>query len=121
MTRTRIDLPMTQSVAKRCDQLSPYNRHQPSRLAHDSYAAAHRLLVCPTLPVVAILIQRDHVDDEMPQRGRARIAGSAIAAPFGRVANCPPSVSVPCHSGSGFPGAGLCGDRYWRSGQPPYY
>ncbi|MGO9804117.1 MAG: hypothetical protein ACLPTL_11845, partial [Steroidobacteraceae bacterium] len=41
-----------------------------------------------------ILTQRDHVEDEMPRRGRARIAGSAIAARFGRFADCPPSAQI---------------------------
>jgi hypothetical protein len=48
-----------------------------------------------------IVTQRDHVDDEMPQRGRARIAGSAIAPRFGRFADFPASAGVPCHNGSG--------------------
>jgi len=33
----------------------------------------------PYRAVMEILTQHDHVADEMPQRGRARIAGSAIA------------------------------------------
>jgi len=51
----------------------------------------------PTLAVMKIFTERDHSDAEMPSRGRARIAGSAIA---------------PVRS---------CADRYWRSGRPPYY
>jgi hypothetical protein len=43
----------------------------------------------PYRSVMEILTQRDHVDDEMPQRGRARIAGSATAALFGRFADSP--------------------------------
>jgi hypothetical protein len=42
-----------------------------------------------------ILTQRDHVDREMPRRGRARIAGSATAARFGRFSDSPASVDVP--------------------------
>lgn len=109
MTRTSLDVPMTQPVAKRCDSLPGCNRHQPSRF--DRCAAAHRVLICPTLAVVQILIQRDYVDDEMP-RGCARIAGSAVAARIDRIADCPASAGVPGHSGSEFPRAGLCGDRY---------
>jgi hypothetical protein len=41
-----------------------------------------------------ILTQCDHIDCEMPRRGRARIAGSAIAARFPRFADCPPSAGV---------------------------
>jgi hypothetical protein len=58
---------------------------------------------------VQILIQRDHVDGEMPRRARARIADSAIAAPFARFADCPASAGVPCRSGSGFPPRGFAG------------
>lgn len=68
-----------------------------------------------------ILTQRDHVDGEMPRRGRARIAGSATAALFGRFADCPASAGVPCRNGLGHPLAGFCDDRYWGSGRPPYY
>jgi hypothetical protein len=53
-----------------------------------------------------ILTQRDHVDGEMQRRGRARIAGTATAALFGRFADCPASAGVPCHNG-----LGCCGDR----------
>jgi hypothetical protein len=42
----------------------------------------------PYRAVMEILTRRDHVDDEIPRRGRARIAGSAIAPRFGRFANC---------------------------------
>ena len=87
-------------------------RHQPSRGEHDSRAPVHRRL--PAAPCGhGDSHQRDHVDDEMPRRGRARIAGSATAAPFGRFADFPASAGVPCHNGSGSP-AGFCGDRSWE-------
>jgi hypothetical protein len=43
--------------------------------------------------------QRDHVDGDTPRRGRARIADSAIAARFGRFADCPASATLPCDNG----------------------
>jgi hypothetical protein len=54
-----------------------------------------------------ILRPRDHVDDEMSQRGHARIAGSAIASRFGRFADCLASVRVPCPIGLGYPPSDL--------------
>src|SRR6185437_682786 len=98
-----------QSGAIRCPAATGISRVGSK---HDRCAAAHRVLICPTLAVVPILIQRDYVDDEMPPRGRARIAGSAVAARIDRIADCPASAGVPGHSGSEFPRAGLCGDRY---------
>jgi len=38
----------------------------------------------------------------MPQRGRARIAGSAIVTRFGQFADCLASAGVPCHDGLEF-------------------
>jgi hypothetical protein len=49
----------------------------------------------------------------MPQRGGAHIAGSAIAPRFGRFADSPVSVGVPCHNRLEYPFVGSCGDRYW--------
>ena len=61
------------------------------------------------------------VDGEMSRRGRAHIAGSAIAARFARFADCPASAGVPCHNGLVSLPAEFCGDRYWGRGRPPYY
>jgi hypothetical protein len=97
------------------------NRHQPNRGELDSPAPVHRARVCPTLSVMGILTHCDHIDGETLRRGRARIAGSAIAARFARFADCPASAGVPCRNDLGFPPAGSCGDRYWGSGRPPYY
>jgi hypothetical protein len=41
----------------------------------------------PYRAVMGILTQRERVDAEMPRRGRARIAGSATGARFGRFAD----------------------------------
>jgi hypothetical protein len=41
-----------------------------------------------------ILWQPVDVDGETPRRGHARIAGSAIAAQFDRIADCPASAGV---------------------------
>jgi hypothetical protein len=60
----------------------------------------------PYRAVMQILTQRDRVDGEMPPRARARIAGSAIAAPFARFADWPASAGVPGHNGLEFPDAG---------------
>jgi len=90
-----LSIPMAQSVASRRDLLPGWNRHQPSRPEHDSCAAASRVMACPTFAIVQILIQLDHVDDEMPRRARARTAGSAIASSLGSsrklsaVSRCP--------------------------------
>jgi hypothetical protein len=65
----------------------------------------------PYRAVMEIPTQRDHVDDEMPRRGRTHIAGSAIAARFGQFGDCPASAGVPCRNGLGYPLAGFCGDR----------
>jgi hypothetical protein len=46
-----------------------------------------------------ILTQCDHVGDEMPRRALARIAGSANAAPIGRIADCPASAGAPATAG----------------------
>jgi hypothetical protein len=75
----------------------------------------------PYRTVMAILTQRDHVDDETPQRGHVRIAGSAIAPRLGRFADCSASAGVRCHTGLECPLVELCGDRYWGSRRPPYY
>jgi hypothetical protein len=79
----------------------------PIRFGTNTIVAPLFIGARPTLAVMDILTQRDHVDDEMKQRGRARIAGSAIAARFGRFAGCPASAGVPCHNGLGYPPAGF--------------
>jgi hypothetical protein len=62
--------------------------------------------------------QRDHVDDEMPRRGRTHIAGSAIVARFGQFEDSPASAGVPCRNGLGYPLAGFCGERVIAQKRP---
>jgi hypothetical protein len=98
-----------QSVAKRCDPARPADPGYPgtSQIGANTTVALVFIGACsPYRAVMEILTQRDPVDGEIPQRGRARIAGSAIAARFGPFADCPASAGVPCHNGFGF-----CGDR----------
>jgi len=59
-----------------------------------------------------ILTQRDHIDGETLRRGRAHIAGSAIAALLAQFADCPASAGVPGRNGLGFRPAGSSGDQY---------
>ena len=93
MTRTSIERPRD---AFRCKAVRSGAQadldttlHQPSRGERDSHAPVHRRMPALLCRVMEILTQRDYVDGEMPQRARARIAGSAIAARFGRFADCP--------------------------------
>jgi hypothetical protein len=99
MTRTLIDAPMAQSVARRCDPAhGPHGvsiLHQPRRREHGSRAAVPPAPARRSLAVMKILAERDHIDAEMLSRGRARIAGSPIAARFARVADRPASAAAP--------------------------
>ena len=121
-TRTLIDVPYD---AICCNAMRSgarlQNRHQPGGGELDSRTPVLLTPGSPTLSVMEILTQRDHVADETPLRGRARIGGSAIAPRFGRFADSPASAGVPCCNGSGYLAAAPSGDRYWESGRPPYY
>jgi len=121
-TRTLIDVPYD---AICCNAMRSgarlQNRHQPGGGELDSRTPVLLTPGSPTLSVMEILTQRDHAADETPLRGRVRIAGSAIAAPIDRVADCPASAGVRGRNGLEYRHAGLCGDRYCGSGRPPYY
>jgi hypothetical protein len=73
------------------------DRHQPSRSNTNGALLAPGPALPPPSGSCSFSFTGVRIDDEMPRRGRVRIAGSAIAAPFDRVANCPPSVGGPCH------------------------
>jgi hypothetical protein len=93
---------------------------QPSRGEYESRAPVHRRR--PALPWASWTFSRSATMSTAKCRGAVapalQTAPSLLASVDSQIIR---RQRCPCHNGWGYPLAGICGDRYWGSGRPPYY